>query len=140
METFQHAPINTGARQIRLLNISPTADDDTLRCWIKVFDLDDLLTPDYRALSYTWGPPPAQSVMLLNEKPFLVRDNLYNFLYNFRARLVEYAGQRGFEEEVQWLWIDQICIDQSTTKERNHQVEMMSDIYRRANYVYVWLG
>jgi hypothetical protein len=24
--------------------------------------------------------------------------------------------------------------------ERNHQVKMMSDIYRQATYVYVWLG
>lgn len=45
-----------------------------------------------------------------------------------------------FEEEVQWLWVDQICVNQSVIQERNHQVQMMADIYKKANYVYVWLG
>lgn len=133
METFQHLPLDTRARQIRLLNIQPKIDRDIVECRIKVFDLNDPLTPDYRALSYMWGPPPARSTIVVNNKSFLVRENLYHFLYNFKARLVEYAGRRDFEEEVQWLWIDQICIDQSTTDERNHQVEMMSEIYRRAS-------
>ena len=39
-----------------------------------------------------------------------------------------------------WLWVDQICIDQSSNKERNHQVAMMGDIYRRATETYMWLG
>jgi ankyrin repeat protein len=39
-----------------------------------------------------------------------------------------------------WLWIDQICIDQNTVEERNHQVGLMSMIYARANRVLVWLG
>jgi hypothetical protein len=38
------------------------------------------------------------------------------------------------------LWVDQLCIDQGTTGERNHQVQMMAEIYRQASYVYVWLG
>ncbi|KAK3986211.1 heterokaryon incompatibility, partial [Cladorrhinum sp. PSN332] len=38
------------------------------------------------------------------------------------------------------LWIDTVCIDQGNTKERNHQVSMMRDIYSIAQTVYVWLG
>lgn len=36
--------------------------------------------------------------------------------------------------------IDAICIDQSHTEERNHQVAMMGDIYSNATCVVVWLG
>jgi hypothetical protein len=39
-----------------------------------------------------------------------------------------------------WLWIDQICIDQDTLTEKNHQVQMMSDIYYNCEHVMVWLG
>jgi hypothetical protein len=76
----------------------------------------------------------------VNKQSFLVRQNLYDFLKAFRTRLYRFRDCGDYGNEVQWLWIDQICIDQSVVKERNHQVEMMSDIYRRASYVYVWLG
>ncbi len=39
----------------------------------------------------------------------------------------------------QWLWIDQICIQQSSITERNHQVLMMCDIYTNAESVIVLL-
>jgi hypothetical protein len=132
---FQHEPIDTRAQQIRLITILPTVDP-IVRCRIKTFELGHSATPDYRALSYTWGPPSPVRTIEVDGKLFVVRQNLYNFMNNFRARLVEFSGK----EEEQWLWIDQICIDQARTKERNHQVEMMSEIYRRAHYVYLWLG
>jgi hypothetical protein len=37
-------------------------------------------------------------------------------------------------------WIDAICIDQGNLHERNHQVQMMELIYRKAESVYAWLG
>lgn len=37
------------------------------------------------------------------------------------------------------FWIDQICIDQSRTNERNHQVKIMSSIYTSAESVIIWL-
>ncbi|CAI6331922.1 unnamed protein product [Periconia digitata] len=138
-KVFQHQPLDIRTREIRLLTVLPTVDT-TIRCRLKIFSLDDPSIPEYRALSYTWGPPPSASAIQVNDKSFLVRQNLYNFLETFRARLVKFAGNGYFEGETQWLWIDQICIDQSTIRERNHQVEMMADIYRRACYVYLWLG
>lgn len=39
-----------------------------------------------------------------------------------------------------WLWIDQLSIDQTNVRERNHQVRDMHTIYRCANSVIVWLG
>lgn len=42
--------------------------------------------------------------------------------------------------ELQWLWIDQICIDQSATYEHNHQVGLMGQIFGWAHQVLVWLG
>jgi hypothetical protein len=39
-----------------------------------------------------------------------------------------------------WLWIDAICIDQKSPRERTHQVNLMGQIYSEANLVRVWLG
>jgi hypothetical protein len=38
------------------------------------------------------------------------------------------------------LWIDAVCINQHDKNERNHQVAQMSQIYRAAARVVVWLG
>jgi hypothetical protein len=44
--------------------------------------------------------------------------------------------------EVQVLWIDSICIDQSEEAviERNRQVALMGEIYKSAAKVVIWLG
>lgn len=108
----------------------------------------------YVALSYTWGPPDAGKSISIDDKPFEVRDNLWDFLNEACTRgtfahdttLVGenwrniISGTNTPEEEQEYLWIDAICIDQSQVKERNHQVAMMGKIYSRAQRVLVWLG
>lgn len=83
----------------------------------------------YRALSYTWGDAASLEIIELDGKPLTVRRNLWTFLD--RARRDHFEG---------YLWIDALCIDQSTISERNHQVAMMGNIYSRAEGVIVWLG
>jgi hypothetical protein len=39
-----------------------------------------------------------------------------------------------------YFWIDQLCIQQSDSSERNHQVMMMGEIYQKSKEVLVWLG
>lgn len=38
------------------------------------------------------------------------------------------------------LWIDALCIDQQNESERSSQVARMSDIYRLADRVVIWLS
>lgn len=84
---------------------------------------------DYQALSYTWGNSHADRVIYLDGMPVNVRQNLWDFLNRARRN-----GVTGY------IWIDAVCIDQTTVGERNHQVAMMGDIYSRASCVIVWLG
>jgi len=42
--------------------------------------------------------------------------------------------------EWEYFWTDAICIDQTSVHERNHQVNMMRNIYAAAALVLVWLG
>ncbi|KAH8722330.1 heterokaryon incompatibility protein-domain-containing protein [Phaeosphaeriaceae sp. PMI808] len=111
-----------------------------VRCHLKNAYLDDDMTPEYRAVSYVWGSPTPLKRISINGRFLKVRENLYAFFEAFRARLYKFRSDDTFKDEEQWLWVDQICIDQLVVKERNHQVKMMSDIYRKALYVYVWLG
>jgi hypothetical protein len=64
----------------------------------------------------------------------MIRENLGAFLEAVTG------GAVSWEEGQEWLWIDQLCIDQSHTAERNHQVTMMAEIYAKACGVIVWLG
>lgn len=136
---FVHEPLDWNEAQIRLITIIP-AEHGPIRCTIRHVDLNGNRTPDYRALSYTWGSSGSMQHIWLNNQIFAVRLNLFKFLEAFRAQLFNNRGSGEHKADVQWLWVDQICVDQSVLLERNHQVQMMADIYKRALYVYVWLG
>jgi hypothetical protein len=55
------------------------------------------------AVSYTWGPSYPTREISLEGQSFTVRENLWQFLDAAR----DYAKD--------WLWIDQVCIDQSNS-------------------------
>ncbi|KAL2877194.1 hypothetical protein SGCOL_007590 [Colletotrichum sp. CLE4] len=38
------------------------------------------------------------------------------------------------------LWVDAVCINQSSNTEKSVQVGMMAELYQKAKYVFVWLG
>ncbi|KAK6840011.1 hypothetical protein PG987_005877 [Apiospora arundinis] len=85
--------------------------------------------PRYEALSYVWGDPSMENVLFLDGYPVSITENLHLALTHLRH-----------ETGVRRLWVDALCIDQNSISERNHQVRIMGDIYRRANAVLVWLG
>jgi hypothetical protein len=136
---FTHERLDRSLSQIRLISVRPEADGP-IRCSIKTIDLNADRTPDYRALSYTWGAQGNEHHIYINDQRLSVRQNLHDFLVAFRKRLFVYHSGGLYEDEIQWLWVDQICIDQAVVEERNHQVRMMSRIYEQATYVYMWLG
>jgi hypothetical protein len=123
---YQHQPLDTKRRQVRLLTF--TGAYDTVHLEVRIFDL--ATAPPYRALTYTWGKPDPKFDVYLDGKAFEVRENLFAFLRKAKEKT----------SPIHHIWIDQICIDQSNIKERNHQVGLMSDIYSSAAIVTIWLG
>ena len=122
---YTQLPLDTTKQQIRLLKVLRNGSG-TVQCTLEVFDLD--VVPPYTAVSYRWGFPNAEHANFINGCSSLVSDNLFYFLETYR-----------YEEYDEYLRIDQICIEQSNTKERNHQVRLMSQIYRRCYSTIVWL-
>ena len=126
---YEDTPLRIDAsKNIRLLEIH-LVDDETapLACNLRVVALQE--TPKYTALSYVWGPPTPAREILVNGQPFVVRENLWNFLHQARE-----------DRRTCALWIDAICIDQTNNSERTHQVTMMGTIYSEAHLVLAWLG
>ena len=66
----------------------------------------------------------------LHDRNFAIRDNLFRFL-------VKYANGEMADD---WIWIDQISINQTSNQEKCEQVQIMGTIYRGAEEVLCWLG
>ena len=134
--SYKHKPLDLQKSQIRLFRLLSKHNGD-LEGEISTHDFED--GPSYRAVSYMWGPPSPTREITIEGCSFTVRENLWQFLCHFLDS--EYCSSNSLDSSGNvWLWIDQICIDQSTVEERNHQVGLMSVIYARANRVLVWLG
>ncbi|KAI1110045.1 heterokaryon incompatibility protein-domain-containing protein [Nemania sp. NC0429] len=120
----------TSPRSTRILKIYPSRyETAALVCELSEEELNDENPPSYAAISYTWGSQLPSRKILCHGKAFSVTENCEAILRRFRQG-----------NKMSCLWIDAICIDQSTVEERNKQVAMMEDIYRLAEVVVVWLG
>ncbi|KAI8230693.1 hypothetical protein K4K53_005315 [Colletotrichum sp. SAR 10_77] len=102
---------------------------------------DDTPTPDrfvwgdYETISYTWeNGSNTQHTICVNDRPFVVQDNLYQALQEFRR------GRDFVEGRTRMLWADAICIDQDDLDERAIEVKRMNEIFSTAIKSTVWLG
>lgn len=123
---FVHDPLDLAQPSIRVIRIQKDSRKKDIRCGLKHIMVEN---DQYVCLSYMWGSPEPTSTIYINDKPFQVRQNLYEFLVKARK----------FRKQ-EWLWIDAICIDQDNNNERGDQVRLMAQIYSRAKYVLVYPG
>lgn len=137
--------LDNSTREIRLLEIMPGKDDESLRC--RLFRVPESYWGqdeyEYVALSYAWGNMHEQGTIMLSHsnitregeishgpfKPFHVTKNLYDHLKDLRAE----SGHSRF-------WIDALCINQGDDDERADQVRMMGQIYGSALQVWIRPG
>jgi hypothetical protein len=89
-------------------------------------------SPEYDALSYTWGDDTSITSVMCNGVSLEIRTNLSRALPFIR-------GSRP-EPKTRPLWIDAICLNQSDTQEKEIHVPYMNEIYENASRTLVWLG
>ncbi|PVH71200.1 HET-domain-containing protein [Cadophora sp. DSE1049] len=122
--SFIHKPLEG---YIRLLKLRRRLPFRPISCTLVDVRLDK--APPYVAISYTWGPEDSPSYVVCDNAPYGITKNAYHVLYSltsvWRSKL---------------LWIDSICIDQTNIQEKNQQILLMQDIYRRATQTVVSLG
>ena len=86
--------------------------------------------PPFEAVSHTWGKEvPSIPIKVHGHECIIVRSAVDELLFYQRSIF-----------RSKWLWIDSVCIDQSNIDERDRQILLMTEIYRRASRVIVWLG
>ena len=136
---FTHKPLDRSKQEIRLFRMvkdAKLAGTSTISCEVTHHTLNGdqaeaRACPDYVAGSYCWGGQDHKELVLMNGRLFKTSKNLYSLLQVLRD---DEEGNGRF------YWIDQLCIDQTSTLERNHQVQLMSIIYSQAYAVYSWFG
>lgn len=133
-----HTPFEDGERSIRLLKVHIGSGYGRIRCTLSQHNLDN--TPQYIALSYTWDQGRERKHIECNGMGLEIGENLWHFLCQFRKKQVLRQISLDVTADTHYLWIDAICIDQSSLTERNQQVALMRDVYTKAESVIVWLG
>ncbi|KAK4624728.1 Heterokaryon incompatibility protein 6, OR allele [Fulvia fulva] len=128
--SFEHAPLDNTRNEIRLLEIHRSKLDG--RYNVSVTRWPITAAPRYAAISYTWGDDEAIDTIWLNKQAFKVTKNC-----RYAIKQLHYLSPY---QQYRYYWIDSICIDQSRNDERSHQVNMMGDIFSRADCVFVSLG
>lgn len=87
----------------------------------------------YEALSWCWGREDFTDHIVLTKGD-------QRYLKRIKPNLGAALRELRHRNRPRYLWIDAICIDQEHVEERNHQVDMMSEIYGGAKGVCIWLG
>jgi hypothetical protein len=125
-------PLLSHARCTRVILLQPANDRAApIICSLAEIDLELPANKrkSYEALSYVWGSPVADNEILCDGGSLLVTTSCLVALQYLRLK-----------EHTRTLWIDAICINQKSIKERNNQVMLMGDVYRYALRVVIWLG
>lgn len=129
-KAYQYKSIDPN-KQIRIVELLP----GNFHAPIELKITEEDLHATYDALSYTWGDHNSRvsiSVKVDNPKDtksINVTRNLSMALRHLRDH-----------SEPRSLWIDALCINQKDSAEKAHQVAMMTQIYKNADQVRIWLG
>ncbi|KAH8648304.1 heterokaryon incompatibility, partial [Tricladium varicosporioides] len=86
-------------------------------------------TPSYEAISYTWGGQKPEIDIIIDDKHSLVTPSVFE--------IIRYR-QSFFSDT--YLWIDAVCINQSSRDDKNQQIALMRNIYQQSTRVIIWLG
>jgi len=135
----------TEPNRIRVIGTKITRENGELSCQLYETTADPSST--YHCLSYTWGNPlgsgsesdiwlQTHRIQVSGPGPadcgyLLVGRNLHDFLEEF---------ERCEPDDIEYLWIDAICINQNNLDERAAQVGFMNAIYTNCRAVIVWFG
>lgn len=151
---FKYTPLDQG--HIRLLR---TADSDAhpLTGNIGTFPLDS--SPEYYALSYFWGDGKKDNPINIEDEVLYVTPNLAAAIRRlWDMKEGDPTSDSGVR--VEWIWIDQICINQgvgrevaahlpederdrlekAAKKDKEQQLPFMGAIYTKAIRTLIWLG
>lgn len=126
MEKFEYEELLSDDH-IRIIELLPGAKGDTIQCNLTL-ELRQDTENTYDAISYVWGNPNDTVEIICCDRILSITTSLGDALRTIRSK----ASRR--------LWADAICINQKSSKEKNHQVKQIGQVYENARQVLAWLG
>ncbi|QRD94700.1 MFS allantoate transporter [Aspergillus flavus] len=130
MPPYNYTPLPPGQNTIRMLRLLPHKDRTApIKCELIEHPLKERKGQAYEALSYVWGSTENPSSIYVNSYALEVTSNLHAALSRLR-----------YQRFSRLLWVDAICIDQKSNVEKEQQIQLMANIYGKAENVIVWLG
>lgn len=124
---YRHFPLADAKRQIRLLRLHGGLGN--IQGTLINVPLDTTLS--YEAISWAWDTPAEQgtNTLLIDGMELGISPNMYRIL----SLLVPIRDTR-------LVWIDAICIDQTSRSEKQDQIPLMTKIYASAERVVAFPG
>lgn len=123
----QYAPLSKGF--IRILELHPGKTGDPISFELHNVDLAKDYSLPFEALSYEWKGKVGSVPVQCSQDRLLVTPNCVSAIERLR-----------YQDKTRMLWIDAICINQEDKEECSSQVKMMTNIYKTAKKVLMWLG
>ncbi|KAF5700270.1 het-6OR heterokaryon incompatibility (het-6OR allele) [Fusarium mundagurra] len=145
ISSTQSSPYRYGrlkGTKIRLLQLLPPTQvhrgiSKEIECKIIHVRLEN--APKYEALSYVWGDQERKQKIRIRAGRRTILDRSH-YSIPVTLSLFSALGSLRYASKTRVLWIDQICIDQDNTQEKNEQVPRMRHIYEMATCTIIWLG
>lgn len=130
-----YAPLPPKSHTIRLLRLWPGKWTDEIASNLEECSIAEA-QHSYVTISYTWGnhafgniDTTKQVLITCNRRRVPISENLFAILRRLRL-----------PDSSILVWADALCINQTDTTERTHQVGMMGEIYRNSRETVIWLG
>lgn len=130
-----YQPLDSRKSEIRVLTFARDIPrttgqgDEPITLTMHAVSLDDSNLRRFNALSYVWGKPVFDQLVIINGVEVRVTENLYLALRDLLRSATDAS----------W-WVDAVCINQANTEERGSQVQMMSRIFSSAAATVAHLG
>ncbi|CAN9337341.1 unnamed protein product, partial [Alternaria alternata] len=124
-----YEPLDPTLKEIRVLDVAPGIGDAIVECTMRRISLRHKFVPIYETISYCWGAPRPPSTIKLN-----------GHLTSVPASSEAAIRRMRLSGRPRTLWIDAICIDQSSVIERSDQVAFMSTVYCGGIRNLIYLG
>jgi hypothetical protein len=112
---------------IRLLELLPGRNGDIIRCRLKHFVVSE--HHKYETVSYCWGDSNDRVAIVCDDALLQIPTSLATALRGLR-----------YHDHSWLIWADAACINQTNVKEKERQVQLMREIYSKAQRTLVWLG
>ena len=126
-QRFEYGKLSS-PRSIRLLILHSAASSTApIVCSLKEVSLDEC--PSYKALSYTW-----------DNQELCCSIDCSGFVLYTTPNCLAALRQLRQTQVLEVLWVDSLCIDQTSISERSQQVALMGEIYKEADTVIAWIG